>query len=118
MQAAGKKIELLVREYLERRGLIFIKANYRCFHGEIDLIMRDHDVLLFIEVRHRGQSHYGASAATVNFAKRQKLKKTAGYFLQQHHLHDKIACRFDVVAVSGKVKYTIDWIRDAFWDKW
>lgn len=118
MQAAGKKIESLVREYLEHQGFIFISANYRCFHGEIDLIMRDHDTLVFIEVRYRSQNHYGEGTTTVNFTKRQKLKKTAVHYLQKHHLYDRTACRFDIVSVSGKREYIIDWIRDAFWEKW
>ena len=84
MQAEGKKIELLAREYLERQGLTFVIANYRGFHGEIDLIMRDKDALVFIEVRHRSQDHYGTGTATVTFTKQQKLKKTAIHYLQRN----------------------------------
>jgi putative endonuclease len=118
MQTTGRKIESLAREYLERQGLTFVISNYRCSCGEIDLIMRDQNTLVFIEVRYRCQNHYGEGVATINLTKQRKLKKTAVYYLQKHRLYGRAACRFDIVSVSGKQEYAIDWIRDAFWEKW
>ena len=118
MQSIGKEVENLVSIYLQQQGLKPVAANYFCKIGEIDLIMRDQETLVFVEVRYRHNLSYGDGAATVNKNKQHKIKKTATYYLQQHKLYDKAKCRFDVVAVSGKSKNDFYWIKDAFWEKW
>ncbi|MBU0745014.1 MAG: YraN family protein [Gammaproteobacteria bacterium] len=118
MQIVGKNVENLACDYLQQQGLKLVTANYSCQLGEIDLIMGDKDVLVFIEVRYRKNINYGDGAATVNKSKQDKLKKTAAYYLQKQNLYDKVVCRFDVVAVSGKYMDKLDWIKDAFWGNW
>ncbi len=118
MRFLGKKTENIARVYLETRGLTFITANYACGHGELDLIMVDRGILVFIEVRYRRQFSHGDGIASIDLRKQEKIKKTARHYLQKNNLLDKIACRFDVISLAGKEKYDIRWIQDAFWEKW
>ena len=118
MLSIGKEIESLVSSYLQDQGLKLVTTNYRCKMGEIDLIMMDGETLVFVEVRYRQNFDYGDGVATVNKNKQWRIKRTATNYLQQHNLYDKIKCRFDVVAVSGKSKNKLYWIKDAFWGKW
>ena len=97
--------------YLQSKGLKLITQNYRCAHGELDLIMQDNDVLVFIEVRLRSHRHYGDAFESIDSRKQQKLLKSATHYLQKHRLLDKIDCRFDVIGFSNN---TIEWIKDAF----
>lgn len=97
--------------FLKAKGLRLITNNYRCPCGEIDLIMQDNNVLVFIEVRLRSHMDYGSALESIDSRKQQKLLKSATHYLQQHNLIDKIDCRFDVIGFSNS---TIDWIKDAF----
>jgi TIGR00252 family protein len=114
----GKNIEVLVCDYLQRQGLQLITANYQCKCGEIDLIMRDAEILVFIEVRHRKAHDYGDGVSTVTKTKQRKIIKAANYYLQKNNLGNKNQCRFDVVATSGMADSEILWIKNAFWEKW
>jgi len=98
-------------KFLKNKGLKFITKNYRCPCGEIDLIMQENDVLVFIEVRLRNHKDYGNALESIDSRKQQKLLKSAMHYLQKHHLLDKIDCRFDVIGFSNS---TIEWIKDAF----
>ncbi|GAB4223687.1 MAG: YraN family protein [Gammaproteobacteria bacterium] len=109
----GKIAEQAACKYLCQQGLKLITRNFRCRMGEIDLIMRQGKILVFVEVRYRQSYDYGGSLASVNYAKRQRLIKTAQYYLQVHNLLDQINCRFDVVALSGN--HHVEWVPDAFW---
>ena len=108
-QKAGDLAEAQARCYLEKQGLKFLIANYRCNCGEIDLIMQHGKTLVFIEVRCRADSRYGSAAESVDSRKQHKLIKAAQYYLQQHRL--QVPCRFDVVALTSG---TLNWIPDAF----
>lgn len=116
MRSFGKEIEDLVSAYLQAQGLHLIVSNYLCKAGEIDLIMQDNDVMVFIEVRYRKNVDYGDGLISVTKSKQQKIKRAATYYLQEQNLYDKILCRFDVVAVNGERE--LSWIKDAFWAKW
>lgn len=108
----GRQAETAACHYLQQHGLILITKNFRCRLGEIDLIMRDQDTLVFIEVRYRHRSDYGSSAESINLSKRKKLLRTAEYYLLQQQLVDRVPCRFDVLAISHHTQ--IEWIKDAF----
>ena len=111
---AGRAAERAARSLLERHGLTFIDANYRCRQGEIDLIMRDGAVLVFVEVRLRSESRFGSGADSVTQTKRRRIIATATHFLSK--LHGPLPyCRFDVVSVSRpNYRSELNWIRDAF----
>jgi putative endonuclease len=99
--------------YLEIRGLILIERNYRCRMGELDLIMRDGEYLVFVEVRSRSNRNYGNPAETVTRYKQNRLIRTAAYYLQRHQLN--VPCRFDIIAISNpQNKIYLEWIKDAF----
>ena len=113
--ARGSAAERIAGTWLRRRGLRRLDANYRCRTGEIDLVMRDGAMLVFVEVRYRRTSAFGSGADTVNSAKRRRLVKAASRYLQQHPQWANHECRFDVVSMSGDERHPeIDWIRHAF----
>ncbi|MFW0764547.1 YraN family protein [Trabulsiella odontotermitis] len=108
----GDAWELRARRWLENQGLRFIAANIRERNGEIDLIMREGRVTVFIEVRFRQSAHYGGAAASVTRSKQQKLLQTARLWLARHNgSFDTVDCRFDVVAFTGN---EIEWLKNAF----
>jgi len=108
---SGVQAEDLACVHLERAGLKLLARNYRCPQGEIDLVMDDRDTLVFVEVRYRRSNAFGTPAETVDRRKQARLQAAAGHYLLAHHA-DR-ACRFDVVAVSGR-DARIEWLRDAF----
>jgi len=110
----GLMAEAHARCYLEAQGLTLLERNYRCRGGEIDLVMRDGDCVVFVEVRLRRSSRYGSGAESVDRRKPQKLIHAARHYLQAHHAGDRPA-RFDVVALSGcGAQLEVLWIRNAF----
>ncbi len=96
----GEKSELRAEQFLRQQGLTLVTRNYRCKLGEIDLIMRDGEHLVFVEVRFRKHRHYGSASETVGYHKQRKLIRTAQYYLLMHPNLD-VPCRFDVVALHG-----------------
>lgn len=100
--------------YLEGKGLILLTRNYHCRRGEIDVIMRDGNFLVFVEVRYRKNNLFGSAAESVTRQKQQRLLTTASYYLQNEKCNADTACRFDVISVSGQHNLHIDWIKDAF----
>lgn len=87
---------------------MLVERNFRCKGGEIDLIMQQGDVLVFIEVRLRADRSHGGAAASVTPAKQRKLILAAQHYLQRYRMQP--ACRFDVIAIDGG---EIDWIANA-----
>lgn len=109
----GTHAESLARSYLLKQGLTFVAHNFRSRLGEIDLIMRDKETLVFIEVRARTSNAYGGALSSVTISKQRKLVKTALYYLLKHNLHDKLPTRFDVVSLDG-AQQQITWVKNAF----
>ncbi|MDK9362020.1 YraN family protein [Lelliottia wanjuensis] len=108
----GDAWELKARRWLEGKGLRFIAANVRERGGEIDLIMKEGQVTVFIEVRFRQSSRFGGAAASVTLAKQRKLLQTALLWLARHNgSFDTVDCRFDVVAFTGN---DVEWLKNAF----
>lgn len=114
-RVVGAAAELLAGRFLKRQGLLSVTRNFRCRFGEIDLVMRDTDCLVFVEVRYRGGKRLARAVLTVDARKQQKLIRTAALFLTRHSEWSSLAVRFDVVAIDAADGYeTIEWIRDAF----
>ncbi|MGR7904433.1 YraN family protein [Klebsiella aerogenes] len=109
----GDAWESQARRWLERHGLRFIAANARERGGEIDLIMRDGAVIVFVEVRYRRNASYGDAAASVTPQKQQRLLKAARLWLSRQNgsFDNTVDCRFDVVAFTGN---DIQWLKNAF----
>lgn len=108
----GAEAERRARRHLEAAGLRFVAANVRYRLGEIDLIMADGRVAVFVEVRSRGSRAYGGAAASIDGRKQLRIRRAAQCWLQQRMgQRPWPACRFDVVAIDGG---RLEWLRDAF----
>lgn len=114
-QALGKKGEAAARAYLERRGVRILAANYACAAGEIDLVGREREALLFIEVKTRTSEAFGPPQLAVHQRKQRQIVRAAQWYLAERRLPE-VACRFDVVAVTflDDERPQIQWVRDAF----
>ena len=110
----GRDAERYAEAYLQNQGLVLVERNYRCRFGEIDLIMREEDVVVFIEVRMRASQVFGGAASSITISKQGKLVRTARYYLAS--LKSAPPCRFDVVLSSGNRGEGLEWIRNAFWE--
>lgn len=113
----GQRAEAGACDYLQRQGLRLVERNYRCVRGEIDLIMRDQETLVFVEVRYRAGQRFGGAAASVDARKQARLVAAALHYLQQHPAAGRRPCRFDVMASvpgEGDVAVEYEWIRSAF----
>lgn len=113
---AGQRAEQVASTFLEQQGLTLVERNYACTRGEIDLIMRDRNTLVFVEVRYRRSRRYGSAAESVDWRKQGKLLATAEHYLQAHPKAARQPCRFDVIALTGQGREPdhVDWIADAF----
>ncbi len=96
--ALGGRGEDLAARFLSKQGYRILERNYRTPLGELDLVARHRDCLVFIEVKTRRTARFGAPQEAVHPAKQEKLRTLAEYYLQQQGLEDA-AVRFDVVAV-------------------
>ncbi|MDE2148269.1 MAG: YraN family protein [Gammaproteobacteria bacterium] len=110
--ARGADAETQALRALCKAGLTLVTRNWRCRHGELDLVMRDREVLVFVEVRARRRSDFGGAAASVDKRKRQRLAAAAGAFLAAHPQHAALPARFDVVAFERD--QAPQWLRGAF----
>lgn len=109
----GSKYESLAKQYLLSQGLIFIEGNFLAKCGEIDLIMKDQQTVVFVEVRYRKSQRYGHAAETVTPNKMKKLVATAKIWLQRQRLSVHTTdFRFDVVALHQQGEH-IKWIQNA-----
>lgn len=116
MNELGVAWEELAGAHLQRAGLAVIARNFRTRFGEIDLVCRDGDVLVFVEVRYRARiTGYGSGADSITASKRQRLVTAASQYRQAHPALSDLPCRFDVVAITGTEKApVIDWRQRAF----
>lgn len=108
----GSDAEKIAIAFLQRQQLVLLAQNYRCRFGEIDLIMRDHDTLVFIEVRMRSNDAFGGAAASITPAKQAKLLRNARHYLSA--INSEPPCRFDALLLSGNDGHKIEWIKNAF----
>ena len=109
----GFSAEEVICHYLLAQGLEVIARNFSCRMGEIDLIMQDRDMMVFVEVRYRKNALFGGAVASVTHAKQKKLLKTALFYRLMHHHKETDPFRFDVVGLEG-TPAKIEWIKNAF----
>lgn len=111
----GKQAEDFALAYLQQQNLALICRNFRCRFGEIDLILRDKNTVVFVEVRWRRNNHFLAPQETIDRRKRDKLVKTGQLFIQSAQAPRDSDFRFDVVALTGVGGgRKIEWIKNAF----
>lgn len=110
----GKQGEDIAAAYLEKAGYSIAEKNYRCIFGEVDIIARDGDTLVFVEVKSRKSSTFGEPQEAVGLEKQKKLSRISLHYLQQKRL-EFCKARFDVMAIRMLPDGArIDLIRNAF----
>src|SRR5688572_30155793 len=98
-QSLGELGENLACAELERRGYAILARRYRTRFGEIDIVAREGDTIVFVEVKARAGDEFGGAAAAVTGWKQRKITYMAIDYLSRHRLHDQ-PCRFDVVTID------------------
>ncbi len=111
MTQRGRHAENLAALFLQQQGLKLVARNYQCRFGEIDLIARDGNTLVFVEVRMRATDQFGGAAASITAGKRHKLLRTARHYLAGATRIPP--CRFDALLVNG-VDNSVEWLKNAF----
>ncbi|PNS09270.1 hypothetical protein Lysil_0899 [Lysobacter silvestris] len=97
------------------QGLTTIERNANFRVGELDRVMHDGEMLVFVEVRYRTPGTFGDGADSIDWKKRQRLVRAAEAWLQRHPEHRDRSCRFDVVDAHGDpASPALRWIRSAF----
>lgn len=112
-RARGERIERLASQWLTARGLTLVATNQHAKGGELDLVMRHGDTLVFVEVRHRADSRHGHPLETITAAKQRRLIRAARFYLARNRL--SCPCRFDALAVTGTPpELEFEWVQGAF----
>jgi len=114
MRAAGQQWEARAERWLQQRGLKTIERNYCTRLGEIDLIMRDDETVVFVEVKFRKSDNFGSGAEAVTAQKRGRLIRAAQHFLGKHSTLGERPCRFDVISIQDGMIPRYEWIQNAF----
>jgi putative endonuclease len=110
----GKMSEMVAADFLKDQGLAIVAQNVRCPLGEIDLVARQGNIHVFVEVKSRFASGHGLPQESVTWAKRKRLTRLAQWYIKQHRLHRQPA-RFDVIAITWQGNEpSIHWIPNAF----
>jgi putative endonuclease len=112
MSEKGANYEKIAALFLEKVfGYTILELNFKSRYGEIDIIAKDGETLVFVEVKYRKSERYGYPEEFVNLKKQYKILQTARYFMLKSHSGDETPIRFDVVSILGdKIKV----IKDAF----
>jgi putative endonuclease len=111
-QEIGRSGEDRALAYLQQQGLTLVERNFLCKTGELDLIMRDGEHLVFVEVRERGTPYFGGAAASISPAKRRRILRAAKFYLLR--FVKMPPCRIDVVSIDGD---RLNWLRNAILDE-
>ena len=115
MRERGATFEHRAEAELRRAGLRSLARNYTTRYGELDLVMREGDTIVFVEVRYRVRAGHGDALASVTLAKQQKLVCAAQLWLAEHSHFSQLTCRFDVVSYDGDTEQArMQWLRGAF----
>lgn len=96
----GSDAELFAAQWLQQKGLTLVERNYSAPCGEIDLVMREAQTWVFVEVRYRRYSRYGGAVGSLNRAKLDRVAATALHYLQHHHCATSSA-RIDALLLDG-----------------
>ncbi|MBC54956.1 MAG: YraN family protein [Gammaproteobacteria bacterium] len=112
----GLAQEACAARYLMQQGLLMIESNFTCRVGEIDLVMKDGDILVFVEVRYRTRTDFMNPVTSVNYRKQQKLLRAAATYLKFRGLTDRVPCRIDVLGIwrtDNSDEINFNWIKNA-----
>jgi putative endonuclease len=113
-KGVGDQGELIAKKHLQSLGFEILEMNYRFGRGEIDIIAKDGDYLVFCEVKTRYNDEFGDPAFAITQRKQQQIRKIARGYLYEHEIKEQ-DCRFDVVAIGMKGNDPhINYIKNAF----
>lgn len=113
MNTLGKEGEALAVEYIRKKGYRILEKNFRTFSGEIDIIAKDGETLVFVEVKTRADHAFGYPFEAVDRRKREKIRKVALGFMKG--LKKEVPARFDVLSISMvNGRGNVEHIKDAF----
>ena len=112
----GNITEHFAQRYLTQHGLTFVENNYHSRQGEIDLIMRDGETYVFIEVKYRKNMNFGGPIVAIPVSKQKKIKHCITFYLHQAGLNEyNTPCRIDVIALVGDITQPqVTWLKNAF----
>lgn len=99
-RSVGTTYEKVAGEYLQSLGYEILEYNYRCRQGEVDIVARQGEYLVFVEVKYRRTDHMGQPLEAITFTKQKKICRCARQYLYQHRMTD-VSVRFDVVSILG-----------------
>lgn len=117
MNSMGEDYEMQAVVWLTAQGMDVLARNFRGKTGEIDIIARDNEHLVFVEVRFRSNRSFSTAAGSVDKRKQHRIMRTAQLFLQRHPDLAQLPCRFDVIAFEPRQsgnRLEIRWIPGAF----
>lgn len=95
--------------FLQRQGCTLLARNWHCAFGEIDLIVKNGNMILFVEVKYRKNQDFGGAAYSISPSKLLKLQRSVEYYLQQNGLNN-VPCRLDAVLIQGN--QTPEWVQN------
>lgn len=107
----GAEYEKKAVQYLRINGLSILELNYRNRKGEIDIICKDEDYYVFVEVKYRKDNEKGAPAEAVTYSKRKNICLVADYYRMIHRIGEFTPVRYDVISICGE---EITWYKNAF----
>ena len=110
-RAVGTEYEEKACNYLVRCGFRILERNYRCRIGEIDIIARDGEYLVFVEVKYRLSKAQGGAAYTIPVSKQRTIARVAQWYMKTKGISLQTYCRFDAVLFDGD---DIEHIKDAW----
>jgi putative endonuclease len=109
----GSISEDFAAEFLKQKGYNILKRNYTTPLGEADIVAKDNDTIVFVEVKARSSDAFGQPFEAVNYRKQEKFKKIALYYLKHNKI--ELPVRFDIVSIiSRDGKAEVNHIREAF----
>lgn len=112
--AVGRLGEDEAVRFLKKNGYKIIERNYRCRHGEVDIVAMDGSTLAFIEVKTRASDRFGSPAGSVDAIKQRHITLASMYYIAEKSLGE-VQARFDVVSVEMTGEgFTTSLIKDAF----
>ena len=109
----GKRSEIIAADYLKKKGYKILETNYKNKVGEIDVIAKDKDYLVFVEVKARFSQKFGHPFEAIDERKQQKIQAVASLYMVKNHKYGT-NCRFDAISILGLENPEITHIVDAF----
>ena len=109
----GKRSEIIATDYLKKKGYKILEVNHKNKVGEIDIIAKDKDYIVFVEVKSRTSQKFGHPFEAIDEEKQQKIHAVASLYMVKNHKYGSL-CRFDAISILGLENPEITHIVDAF----